>query len=123
MGLNAENAYREGTAPFVLAARDAGLNGYDDFMNVVILVSVVSLGVSCVYGGSRTLTALAEQGYAPKIFTYIDRSGRPLPSVLVNLAFGAIAYVQLAEDGSTVFWMVVGNVFAGRTPDLGLYLL
>ena len=49
--LNAENAYREGTAPFVLAARDAGLNGYDDFMNVVILVSVVSLGVSCVYGG------------------------------------------------------------------------
>jgi len=111
--LNAENAYREGTAPFVLAARDAGLNGYDDFMNVVILVSVVSLGVSCVYGGSRTLTALAEQGYAPKIFTYIDRSGRPLPSVLVNLAFGAIAYVQLAEDGSTVFgWLLAMSSLA-----------
>jgi yeast amino acid transporter len=49
--LNAENAYREGTSPFVLAAKDAGLIGYDSFMNVVILVSVVSLGVSCVYGG------------------------------------------------------------------------
>ena len=49
--LNAENRYRDGVAPFVLAAKDAGLNGYDSFMNVVILVSVVSLGVSCVYGG------------------------------------------------------------------------
>ena len=49
--LNAENRYRDGVAPFVLAAKDAGLAGYDSFMNVVILVSVVSLGVSCVYGG------------------------------------------------------------------------
>jgi hypothetical protein len=105
--LNANNPYAEGTSPFVLAAKDAGLRGYDSFMNVVILVSVVSIGVSCVYGGSRTLTALAEQGYAPKIFTYIDRSGRPLMSVSINLAFGALAYVTLASSGSIVFsWLL-----------------
>ncbi|ETN36821.1 uncharacterized protein HMPREF1541_07808 [Cyphellophora europaea CBS 101466] len=105
--LNADNPYAEGTSPFVLAAKDAGLRGYDSFMNVVILVSVVSIGVSCVYGGSRTLTALAEQGYAPKIFAYIDRSGRPLMSVALNLAFGALAYIVLASTGSTVFnWLL-----------------
>lgn len=105
--LNADNPYAEGTSPFVLAAKDAGLRGYDSFMNVVILVSVVSIGVSCVYGGSRTLTALAEQGYAPRIFAYIDRSGRPLMSVLLNLAFGALAYVVLASTGSIVFsWLL-----------------
>ena len=49
--LNAQNRYREGTAPFVLAAKDAGMPAYASFMNVVILVSVVSLGVSCVFGG------------------------------------------------------------------------
>jgi amino acid transporter len=76
-------------------------------MNVVILVSVVSIGVSCVYGGSRTLTALAQQGYAPKIFAYIDRSGRPLWSVAINLAFGALAYITLASKGSIVFdWLL-----------------
>lgn len=76
-------------------------------MNVVILVSVVSIGVSCVYGGSRTLTALAQQGYAPKVFTYIDRSGRPLASVILNLAFGALAYVTLASSGGVVFdWLL-----------------
>lgn len=105
--LNAKNPYADGTSPFVLAPLDAGLIGYDSFMNVVILVSVVSIGVSCVYGGSRTLTALAQQGYAPKIFAYIDRSGRPLWSVVINLAFGALAYVVLASKGSIVFdWLL-----------------
>jgi yeast amino acid transporter len=105
--LNSSNPYADGTSPFVLAGLDAGLNGFDSFMNVVILVSVVSIGVSCVYGGSRTLTALAEQGYAPRIFTYIDRSGRPLMSVIVNLALGGLAYVVLASSGSVVFdWLL-----------------
>ncbi|ETI27041.1 hypothetical protein G647_10140 [Cladophialophora carrionii CBS 160.54] len=105
--LNAANPYADGTSPFVLAPLDAGLIGYDSVMNVVILVSVVSIGVSCVYGGSRTLTSLAQQGYAPKLFTYIDRSGRPLPSVTLCLAFGALAYIVLASEGSVVFdWLL-----------------
>lgn len=105
--LNAANPYSEGTSPFVLAAVDAGLEGYNHFMNFVICVSVVSLGVSCVYGGSRTLSALANQGYAPKIFTYVDKSGRPLMSVLFLLVWGALAYIVLASSGSVVFdWLL-----------------
>lgn len=105
--LNASNPYADGTSPFVLAPLDAGLIGYDSFMNVVILVSVVSIGVSCVYGGSRTLTALAQQGYAPRLFAYIDRSGRPLWSVAINLLFGGLAYVVLASTGGVVFdWLL-----------------
>jgi amino acid transporter len=93
-------------SPFVLVGKYAGLNGFDTFMNIVILVSVISIGVSGVYGGSRTLTALGEQGYAPKIFTYIDRSGRPLFSVAFLLAFGALAYVNLAAAGPEIFaWL------------------
>ena len=95
------------TSPFVLVGKHARLNGFDSFMNVVILVSVVSIGVSGVYGGSRTLTALAQQGYAPKFFAYIDRSGRPLWSVIFILVFGLLAYVNLDADGPTVFnWLL-----------------
>ncbi|KAF1950377.1 amino-acid permease inda1 [Byssothecium circinans] len=94
-------------SPFVIVGLDAGLKGFDSFMNVVILVSVVSIGVSGVYGGSRTLTALGEQGYAPKVFTYIDRSGRPLVSVGAILIFGALAYMNLSAGGETVFnWLL-----------------
>ena len=94
-------------SPFVLAAKDAGLIGFDSFMNVVIMVSVISIGMSGVYGGSRTLTALAEQGYAPKIFAYIDRTGRPIYSVAVILICGLLAYVNISASGPTVFdWLL-----------------
>jgi yeast amino acid transporter len=91
----------------VLVGKYAGLKGFDHFMNFIILVSVMSIGVSSVYGGSRTLTALAQQGYAPKIFTYVDRSGRPLPSVAIILLFGCLAFINLNVSGPTVFdWLL-----------------
>ncbi|TGJ82404.1 hypothetical protein E0Z10_g6362 [Xylaria hypoxylon] len=94
-------------SPFVLVGEYAGLYGFNHFMNVVILVSVVSISVSGVYGGSRTLTALAQEGYAPKLFTYVDQSGRPLFSVIAMLSFGGLAYVELASSGETVFsWLL-----------------
>ncbi|EHK23883.1 uncharacterized protein TRIVIDRAFT_45839 [Trichoderma virens Gv29-8] len=93
-------------SPFVLVGLYAGLRGFDHFMNTVILISVISIGVSSVYGGSRTLTAMAQQGYAPKLFTYIDRSGRPLPSTIVMLLTGPLAYINLNASGPTVFnWL------------------
>ncbi|KAF2794602.1 amino acid permease-like protein [Melanomma pulvis-pyrius CBS 109.77] len=94
-------------SPFVIVGQNAGLKGFDSFMNVIILVSVISIGVSGVYGGSRTLVALGEQGYAPKFFTYIDRSGRPLWAVVFILMFGALAYVNLDAQGPIVFdWLL-----------------
>ncbi|KAJ9637211.1 Amino-acid permease inda1 [Coniosporium apollinis] len=94
-------------SPFVIAAGDAGLNGYDDFINIVILVSVVSIGLSGVYGGSRTLCALAEQGYAPKFFAYVDRAGRPLPATVLILCFSFLAYINLSASGPVVFdWLL-----------------
>lgn len=93
-------------SPFVLAAEYAGLNGFNHVMNFTILISVVSISVSGVYGGSRTLTALAQQGYAPKVFTYIDKSGRPLVSVIVLILCGFIAFVSLDASGPEVFlWL------------------
>ena len=67
-------------------------------MNGVILVSIISVGNSSVFGSSRTLAALAEQGHAPKIFAYIDRNGRPLVAILAASAVGLLAY--LADYGS-----------------------
>jgi len=106
--LQAEQAYADVKAsPFVLVGKYAGLKGFDHFMNLTILVSVLSIGVSGVYGGSRTLTALAQQGYAPQIFSYIDKSGRPLPSVIVIILCGFIAFISLAATGPVVFdWLL-----------------
>lgn len=95
-------------SPFVIAIKNAGISGLDDFVNVVIVISVLSIGNTCVYGGSRTLTALAEHGYAPKLFCYIDRAGRPLWSTAFTLAFGFLAYLGLSPvKGIQVFnWLL-----------------
>ncbi|GAB0135713.1 Amino-acid permease inda1 [Epichloe bromicola] len=105
--LLASQAYTDVKAsPWVLIGHYAKLRGLDHFMNAIILISVLSIGVSAVFGGSRTLTALAQQGYAPKIFTYIDRSGRPLASVIILILTGPLAYLNLSASGPTVFdWL------------------
>ncbi|KAH8830061.1 APC amino acid permease [Flagelloscypha sp. PMI_526] len=94
-------------SPLVIACELAHISGLPHLFNITICISVLSIGLSCVYAGSRTLTALAETGYAPSIFAYVDKSSRPLPSVAVGLAFGALAYLTEASDGGTVFnWLV-----------------
>lgn len=95
------------SSPFVIAIANAGLHGYDSFMNVIILVSVLSIGMSCVYGGSRTLVALAQQGYAPRLFSWVDKSGRPMPAVASIIAIGFLGYLSVNGDGNTVFtWLL-----------------
>jgi len=104
------------TSPFVIAANNAGIPAFGSFVNVVILLSVFSIGLSGVYGGSRTLCALAEQGYAPKMFAYIDRAGRPLPATIAIIACGPLAYVSLASSGATVFdWLLALSGLAGKS--------
>ena len=106
--LLSEAAFSDAKAsPFVLVGRYAGLNGFDHFMNVVILVSVVSIGVSGVYGGSRALTAMAQQGYAPVVFSYIDKSGRPLWSTTLISLCGVLAYINVDAQGVVIFnWLL-----------------
>ncbi|KAK1753800.1 amino-acid permease inda1 [Echria macrotheca] len=95
------NAFANSQAsPFVLVGKYAGLNGYDHFINGVIMVSVISIGLSGVYGGSRTLTALAEQGYAPRVFAYVDRSGRPLYSTIIVVAMGFLAFAGVDQKNA-----------------------
>ena len=51
--------------------------------------------------------SLAETGYAPSIFAYVDKSGRPLWALVFMLLFGPLAYINLSANGPLVFnWLV-----------------
>jgi yeast amino acid transporter len=84
-------------SPFVISIVNAGILVLPGVMNVVILVAVLSVGNSSVFGSSRTLAALADQNQAPKILGYIDRKGRPLVAIGVSSALGFLAYA--ADSG------------------------
>ncbi|KAK0546266.1 hypothetical protein OC846_005349 [Tilletia horrida] len=102
--LGASNA---SASPFVIAMNIGGIKVLPDIFNAVILISVLSVGNSAVYGASRTLAAMARWGQAPAVFGYIDREGRPIPAVLLSLLFGAFAYIQYAASSTDIFnWLL-----------------
>ena len=98
--INGNGSSDANASPFVIAVRNAGIGGVPSVMNVVIMIAVLSVGNSSVYGASRTIAALADRGQAPKILGYIDRSGRPLVAILISSPFGFICYIVAA--GATI---------------------
>lgn len=76
-------------------------------MNSVILVAVISVGNSAIFGSSRTLAALADQGQAPQILGYVDRRGRPLVAILVASLVGLLGYLADLDTQTDVLnWLL-----------------
>lgn len=93
-------------SPFVIAIENAGIEGLDSVMNVVIMLAVLSVGNSAVYGSTRTLAALAEQGQAPHFLTYIDREGRPVFAICLASLIGLLAFLAASDHQEEVFlWL------------------
>ncbi|KAH8837621.1 hypothetical protein MCOR27_001641 [Pyricularia oryzae] len=91
--LLARNIADAAASPFVIAIESAGIEVLPSVMNSVILIAVLSVGNSAVFGSSRTLAALADQGQAPRILAYVDRRGRPLVAILLSMSIGLLAFV------------------------------
>ncbi len=79
-------------------------------MNAVVMIAVLSVANSSMYGATRTLQALAEQGQAPRILAFTDRKGRPLASIGVASACGLLAYLYVSPVQSQAFaWLVAAS--------------
>ena len=105
--LNGASSVDIKASPFVIAIQNAGIKVLPSIFNTVILISVLSVGNSSTYGSTRTISALAEIGQAPKIFSYIDKKGRPLVALAFALLFSGLAYINIAPVGATVFnWLI-----------------
>lgn len=94
-------------SPFVISIKNAGIKGLPSVMNVVIMVAVLSVGNSSVFGSSRTLAALAAAGQAPKIFGYIDKRGRPLVGIIIQCIFGLLCFLSASKAEGDIFnWLL-----------------
>ena len=94
-------------SPFVISIQNAGIEVLPSVMNVVILIAVLSVGNSSIFGSSRTLAALAEQGQAPNLLRYVDRKGRPLVAIGLASSLGFLAYVADSHvQGTVLEWLL-----------------
>lgn len=105
--LNGSSSADAAASPFVIAIDNAHISGLPSVMNAVILIAVLSVGNSSVYGSSRTLAALADQGQAPRILGYIDRKGRPIVSIAIASVLGLLAFFAGSDKQVDAFnWML-----------------
>ncbi|KAJ4176563.1 hypothetical protein NW755_014340 [Fusarium falciforme] len=94
-------------SPFVLSIQDAGIKVLPSIFNAVITVSVLSVANSCTYGSTRTMQAMAERDMAPKFLSYVDKAGRPIWCVAVQLGFGLLAFIGVSGSSGVVFdWLL-----------------
>ena len=94
-------------SPFVLSIQMAGVKGLPSVFNAVITISVISVANSCTFGSTRTMQALADRGMGPKFLAYIDKAGRPIWCVVIQICFGFLAYINEAAVGDQFFtWLL-----------------
>ncbi|KAG8991640.1 hypothetical protein FRB93_002627 [Tulasnella sp. JGI-2019a] len=95
------------SSPFVIAAKQAGINSVASFINAVVLTSAFSAGITSVFISSQALVALAKSQHAPAILGKTNANGVPVVAVLTVSSFGACAYLSLQESTVTAFWWLV----------------
>lgn len=106
-GLLGDSSASVSVSPFVIAIKNAGIRGLPSVMNTVVLLSILSVANSAVYGCSRTITGLAENGLAPPVFNYIDRNGRPLAAMLLVFVIGLLCFVTASKyEGEIFSWLL-----------------
>lgn len=101
-------------SPMVIAADLAGVKVLPHLINAVLLTVVLSAANSNVYSGSRVLTGLAHEGFAPKIFARVTSKGVPYVSVGFTALFGLLGFMNVSHDAGQVFtWLVNLSSVAG----------
>ncbi|CAO3690861.1 unnamed protein product [Umbelopsis ramanniana] len=101
-------------SPFTLVFEMAGAAWAADLMNAILLVTMVSAANSGVYSSSRTLMALAQDGKAPRFFTFVNRFGIPIWAVLASCLIGCLAFLTSLFGSGVVFnWLTNLTSVAG----------
>ncbi|KAJ5084941.1 hypothetical protein NUU61_009520 [Penicillium alfredii] len=102
------------SSPMVIAAKLAGVKVLPSLINAVLLTVVLSAANSNVYSGSRVLTGLAHEGFAPPCFAWVTQQGVPYVSVSFTAAFGLLGFMNVSNQAGQVFnWLVNLSSVAG----------
>lgn len=106
--LNGSTSEDVTASPFVIALSNSGSMGgkVAHFMNVVILIAVLSVCNSCVYAASRIIQALGASRQLPEICSYMDKKGRPLVGIAISGVFGLLGFLVASDKEGEVFtWL------------------
>lgn len=108
-------------SPFTLVFENAGLLSAAAIMNAVVLTSVLSAGNSGLYASTRMLYALAKEGRAPKIFSYLSKKGVPTMALIATTVVAMLCFLtSIFKDNLVYFWLVQLSGMTGFIAWLGI---
>jgi len=97
-------------SPFTLIFYNAGMSFAADFMNFIILTSVLSCGNSGLYSSARLLYAMSNEGRAPKIFSKTNTHGVPMPALFLTLGIAVGGFLASLIPGIDLFGFLINTV-------------
>jgi len=109
LSANSSN-YQASASPFVIAIRNARIDGLDHVINACILLFVLSAANSDMYVCSRTIYSLSVAGYAPKFFCTTNARGVPYYGLMLSFAFSLLAFMTVSSSSAQIFQYFVNVV-------------
>ncbi|CAH7672968.1 amino acid permease-domain-containing protein [Phakopsora pachyrhizi] len=91
------------SSPFVIAIKQAGISVLPDIVNLVILLSSLSAASSKLYGASRILFGLSNDGMSPRIFRKCTKNGLPMYALLASFGVVGLSYMCMNSKSSIAF--------------------
>ena len=107
-------------SPFTIVFKRAGLAAAASVMNAVILTAVISSANSGLYASTRMLFSQAREGYAWKIFGYVNKRGIPIYALLGTMVVSCLAYLTQFIGPEAYNYLIGASGLCGFIAWLGI---
>ncbi|CAF1141514.1 unnamed protein product [Adineta steineri] len=97
-------------SPLTISLQDAGIRTAAHIINGLIVLSVVSAGMSSIYVTSRTICYLGKTGRAPKFLGITNNNGVPWPAILFCNLFACICFISQGPGGAGTAYTYLINL-------------
>lgn len=108
------------TSPFTLVFKRAGLAAAASVMNAVILVAVLSSANSWMYASTRMLFSQAREGYAWRMFGYVNKRGIPIYGLLGTTVVGVLVWLTQFIGPEAYNYLIGASGLCGFIAWLGI---
>ncbi len=106
--------------PFTIVFKRAGMAAAASVMNAVILTAVISAANSGLYASTRMLFSQAREGYAWKIFGYVNKRGIPIYALLGTMVVSCLAYLTQFIGPEAYNYLIGASGLCGFIAWLGI---
>ncbi|SGZ55788.1 CIC11C00000001207 [Sungouiella intermedia] len=94
-------------SPMTIALVDAGWKNAGFYVSTVVLITSLSSINSAIYYPARSLKRLADDGYAPKVFSKVTTQGVPWVATHTVHLFGFLSILSIKSSSSVAYGYII----------------